>query len=94
MSAPDNPILNSPFEPPKRHWQIDESGAFTQTTVEQRRRSEHIVPVAATRRLPRQGLLNLEESGEGGEPFRPIRWSMKFAGMLRLGEAFCQPNGV
>jgi type III restriction enzyme len=71
MPAPDNPILNSPFEPPRRHWQIDESGAFTQTIVEQRRRSEHLVPIAATKKLPRQELLDLEERGEGGETISP-----------------------
>jgi hypothetical protein len=27
--SPEDPILNSPFCPPSRHWALDDSGAFT-----------------------------------------------------------------
>jgi type III restriction enzyme len=46
----DNPILNSPFEPPTRYWELDQTGKPTGEIVAGRRRSEYIVAVAASRR--------------------------------------------
>ena len=39
MSNPffDHPILNSPYEYPRRHWELDEAGQPTQRIVETRR---------------------------------------------------------
>ena len=47
MSNPffDQPILNSPYEPPSCHWELDESGQPTQKKIENRRRAEFITPV-------------------------------------------------
>lgn len=47
MSNPffDHPILNSPYEYPKRHWELDESGQPTQEIVETRRRVAFITPI-------------------------------------------------
>lgn len=47
MSNPffDHPILNSPYERPSRHWELDESGQPTQRIVETRRRAEFITPI-------------------------------------------------
>ncbi len=41
----ERPILNSPYEYPARHWELDESGQPTNTIVNSRRRSELITPV-------------------------------------------------
>jgi len=41
----DHPILNSPYECPRRHWELDESGQPTQQIVERRRRAEFITPI-------------------------------------------------
>ena len=41
----DHPILNSPYEYPTRHWELDESGQPTQQIVERRRRAEFITPI-------------------------------------------------
>ena len=41
----DKPILNSPYECPQRHWELDESGQPTQKTIETRRRAEFITPI-------------------------------------------------
>src|SRR5262245_23557288 len=40
----DHPILNSPYEYPARHWELDESGQPTQKIIE-RRRAEFITPI-------------------------------------------------
>ena len=41
----DRPILNSPYERPSRHWELDESGQPTQKIMDSRRRAEFITPV-------------------------------------------------
>jgi type III restriction enzyme len=47
MSNPffDRPILNSPYECPRRHWELDAHGQPTQRIVEQRRRAEFVTPI-------------------------------------------------
>ena len=41
----EQPILNSPYEYPARHWELDESGQPTQTIIEKRRRADFITPI-------------------------------------------------
>ncbi len=41
----ERPILNSPYEPPRRHWELDPEGRPTQRIVEGRRRAALITPV-------------------------------------------------
>ena len=43
MSNPffDHPILNSPYEPPTRHWELDGQGQPTHKILETRRRPAH-----------------------------------------------------
>ena len=41
----DQPILNSPYEKPQRHWELDEEGQPTQQIVEERRRADFITPI-------------------------------------------------
>lgn len=47
MSNPffDHPILNSPYEYPRRHWELDSDGQPTQQIKEERRRAEFITPI-------------------------------------------------
>ena len=47
MSNPffDHPILNSPYECPGRHWELDPQGQPTQQILEKRRRAEFITPI-------------------------------------------------
>lgn len=46
----ENPILNSPYAYPSRHWELDRDGQPTQTIVESRRRAEFISPVPKPRK--------------------------------------------
>ncbi|WP_300450485.1 BPTD_3080 family restriction endonuclease [Accumulibacter sp.] len=69
MSNPffDHPILNSPYERPARHWELDESGQPTQQVLETRRRAEFITPIPKPkkqRKTPRQEVFIFDE-GEG-----------------------------
>ena len=40
----EHPILNSPYEYPVQHWELDEHGQPTQKVIESRRRVEFITP--------------------------------------------------
>jgi type III restriction enzyme len=41
----EHPILNSPYECPPRHWELDEAGQPTQKILEQRRSAKFITPI-------------------------------------------------
>jgi type III restriction enzyme len=41
----DRPILNSPYEAPLRHWELDEQGQPTQRIIPERRKAEFITPI-------------------------------------------------
>jgi type III restriction enzyme len=47
MSNPffEHPILNSPYDYPTRHWELDEEGQPTQRVVDQRRSARFITPI-------------------------------------------------
>ncbi|MBH46600.1 MAG: restriction endonuclease [Halobacteriovorax sp.] len=46
----EKPILNSPYEYPSRHWEIDESGQPTQKVIEKRRIVKFITPIPKPRK--------------------------------------------
>jgi len=41
----DHPILNSPYEYPRKYWQLDTDGQPTQRQIERRRRAEFLTPI-------------------------------------------------
>src|SRR5258707_5372469 len=41
----EHPILNSPYDCPQRHWELDAQGQPTQQIIENRRRAEFITPI-------------------------------------------------
>src|ERR1700740_142245 len=47
MSDPffNHPILNSPYDYPSRHWELDEVGQPTQKIIERRRTAKFITPI-------------------------------------------------
>ena len=51
--AIDNPILNSPYEPPERHFEIGPNGP-TGEIKDGRRPSESFIPVAVTKKGKRK----------------------------------------
>ena len=55
MSNPffDHPILNSPYERPVKHWELDEHGQPTQKILEARRRAEFITPIPKPKKRKR-----------------------------------------
>ncbi len=63
----EKPILNSPYEDPSRHWELDDQGQPTQQIVERRRRAEFITPIPKPKKrkgAAEQGSLLFDE-GKG-----------------------------
>lgn len=52
MSNPffDHPILNTPYEPPSRHWELDSEGQPTQKELIGRRPAKFVVPVPKSKK--------------------------------------------
>ncbi len=44
------PVLNSPYEYPRQHWELDEQGQPTQRIIATRRRAEFITPIPKPRK--------------------------------------------
>ena len=61
------PILNSPYEYPVRHWELDPEGQPTGREIQSRRAAEFITPIPAPRKVKgkkAQTSLDLDE-GKG-----------------------------
>ena len=79
------PILNSPYDYPLRHWELDALGQPTQRIIENRRRAEFIVPVPKARKhkaAAEQKAMVFDE-GKGlsslAQQYDPHRSSMSYA---------------
>lgn len=68
MSNPffDHPIQNSPFECPKKHWELDPQGQPTQKILESRRRAEFITPIPKPKKRKQSKQMDLVfDEGKG-----------------------------
>lgn len=62
----DKPILNSPYDYPSRHWELDDSGQPTQRIIEKRRSVKLITPIPKPRkrnRVEEQMRMSFEDQG-------------------------------
>ena len=72
MTAIENPILNSPYEPPDRHYFIGPQGP-TGEIRDGRRPSESFIPIAVTKKVKRgsdgstQDVFDFDATGERRE---------------------------
>jgi type III restriction enzyme len=55
----EQPVLNSPYEYPGRHWELDGQGQPTQWIIDSRRRAEFITPIPQPRK--RQGATDQQQ---------------------------------
>src|SRR4051794_25606864 len=46
----ERPVLNSPYERPTRHWELDEQGQPTHEIVEARRPADFVTPIPKPRK--------------------------------------------
>ena len=72
----DSPVLNSPYQSPSRHWELDSDGQPTGQIIESRRRSSLQTPVPTPKKMKRSQTelgLGLEEgSGSQTQRYDPI----------------------
>ncbi len=61
------PVLNSPYERPSRHWELDETGQPTQRIVAHRRPAEFVTPIPQPKKrkgAEQQGALVFDEAAQ------------------------------
>jgi type III restriction enzyme len=59
-----DPILNSPDEPPSRHWELDGEGRPTGRVLAGRRRAEFIAAVPGSSAERQSNLLDLDDPND------------------------------
>lgn len=77
-----SPILNSPYLPPERHWELDEKGQPTDKIISGRRLASFITPIARSKRVSTivvQSTLDLDDviSEDGQEYSKSYSWINK-----------------
>ena len=68
-----HPILNSPYERPARHWELDENGQPTGNTINSRRPADFITPIPKSKKQKsseKQAQLGLG-AGAAGQEYDP-----------------------
>jgi len=61
----DQPILNSPYYPPTRHWELDSGGRPTDQILESRRRSDLISAMPAAKSASAEQMVMTLEAAQG-----------------------------
>jgi type III restriction enzyme len=63
----EQPVLNSPYGYPRRHWELDAQGQPTQRIIESRRESKYITPIPKPRKRkgPAEQQLMVFDEGKG-----------------------------
>ncbi len=56
----ENPVINSPFEEPQRHFRFDEQGITNQIELA-RRISQYFIPIAKPRKKTKERQLTFDE---------------------------------
>ena len=57
----DTPILNSPYEYPERHWELDKDGQPTNQVIAHRRQAEFITPIPKTKKRRKGQLVEQQD---------------------------------
>ena len=74
----ENPVLNSPFEVPQRHFKFDDEG-ITNEIVESRRSSAYFIPIAKPKMQGKQLRL---DAGWTEERIRPCGGNLIMSSLL------------
>jgi type III restriction enzyme len=59
------PILNSPYEPPSRHWELDASGQPTGSIAEGRRKASFVTPIPKAKKQTKAQTALVLDEGKG-----------------------------
>ncbi|MHB1224100.1 MAG: BPTD_3080 family restriction endonuclease [Gemmatimonadaceae bacterium] len=93
----DQPILNSPYEYPARHWELDGDGQPTQRILEARRTAQFITPIPKPRKRKQgeaQGKLVFDEGAgvsTAGQEYDPTPVINELRHRVNLWRAFENP---
>ncbi len=68
----EDPILNSPYERPSRHWQLGASGQPTNIIIDQRRRSDLVSPIPPSKKKGKSAQADLLAAVDDGAEYNPI----------------------
>jgi type III restriction enzyme len=80
----EHPILNSPFEEPRRHWELDGGGQPTQEIISTRRRAEFISPLPKPKMRKGQGTqTSLEVRSDDGISTQKQQYAQAIINALR-----------
>ncbi len=60
----EQPILNSPYEYPEHHWELDDTGQPTQRIIDSRRAAKFVTPIPAPKKLGGQSAQAVLAAGE------------------------------
>ena len=82
----ENPVINSPFEEPQRHFKFNARG-ITEEIAEGRRRSEYFMPFPKPKKQPGQPQLQFEL------PNRDLREANTFINSVRTQVATWRQSG-
>lgn len=67
-----SPILNSPYEEPSRHWELDDNGQPTTTVVRHRRKSALVSPIPKARKVRGKAVVQPDLlADEMGQEYNP-----------------------
>ncbi|WP_424535519.1 BPTD_3080 family restriction endonuclease [Sphaerisporangium viridialbum] len=87
----DNPIINSPYLAPARHFKFDNDG-ITEEILEGRRPSSYFVPVPRARKRGVQAELDLPELGLTGDQIEPNHFVNSIRGRVDRWRAMLYPH--
>jgi type III restriction enzyme len=59
------PILNSPYDAPTRHWELDKDGQPTQRIIDSRRKADFITPIPKAKKRGKSNLSLALDEGSG-----------------------------
>ena len=61
----NHPILNSPYDPPKRYWELDENNQPTQKILDGRRLASYVTPVPKPKKKVAMQQMLVMDEGRG-----------------------------
>lgn len=62
----ERPIINSPYNYPTKHWELDKEGQPTQKILESRRKAEFITPIPKARKRKKKSQGELDFGDDTG----------------------------
>ena len=95
----ERPILNNPYEYPRRHWELDAEGQPTHRTLDGRRPAEFITPFPAAQQhgaSSAQARLRIDRrpAGSGGGRQRVSYENSFTSGLVaERSRGCCEPHG-